>query len=164
MRTYEKHGFGPVYDQNSTILILGSFPSVKSRQQEFYYGHPQNRFWKVLAALTGSEVPSDIAQRKVWLLAHHIALYDVIEACEIEGSSDSSIRNVTPAHIDRIVADSGITRIFTNGKTAAKLYKKYQADACPLPMMELPSTSPANAAYSLERLVEIWGQIIGYIE
>lgn len=163
MRSYVEHGFGPVYNQDSTILILGSFPSVKSRQQDFYYGHPQNRFWRVLEALTDTEIPADIPQRKAWLLAHHIALYDVIAACEIEGSSDSSIRNVVPADIDAMIAASRISRIFTNGKTAGRLYRRYQARTCTLPMQELPSTSPANAGYTLAQLIAIWGQAIGQI-
>ena len=156
MLEYVEHGFEPVYDKHSKILILGSFPSVKSRQQQFYYGHPQNRFWKVLAALADTEVPQTVEEKKEWLYAHHIAVYDVIEACEIEGSSDSSIKNVKPADIGKIVEESEIERIYTNGKTAGKLYRKYQAKTCTLPMAELPSTSPANAMFSLERLIDEW--------
>lgn len=158
-----EHGFGPVYDKESRILILGSFPSVKSREKAFYYGHPQNRFWKVLAVLTDTEVPQTVEEKKVWLCAHHIAVYDVIESCDIEGSSDSSIRNVVPADIERILAESKVQHIFTNGKTAGKLYRRYQAKSCDLPMTELPSTSPANAAYTLDKLVAAWQAIKDYL-
>lgn len=163
MLQHVEHGFGPVYDKESRILILGSFPSVKSREQAFYYGHPQNRFWKVLAALTDTEVSQTIEEKKGWLHLHHVAVYDVIEACDIEGSSDSSIRNVTPADIHTIIAESNISHIFTNGKLAGKLYRRYQAKTCDLPMTELPSTSPANAAYSLDKLIAAWQDIKVYL-
>ena len=163
MLQHVEHGFGPVYDKESRILILGSFPSVKSREQAFYYGHPQNRFWKVLAALADTEVPQTIEERKGWLYLHHVAVYDVIEACDIEGSSDSSIRNVTPADIRTIIAESNISHIFTNGKLAGKLYRRYQAKTCDLPTTELPSTSPANAAYSLDKLIAAWQDIKVYL-
>lgn len=163
MLQHAEHGFGPVYDKESCILILGSFPSVKSREQAFYYGHPQNRFWKVLAALENTEVPQTIEEKKGWLHLHHVAVYDVIEACDIEGSSDSSIRNVTPADIRTIIAESNISYIFTNGKLAGKLYRRYQAKTCDLPMTELPSTSPANAAYSLDKLIAAWQDIKVYL-
>lgn len=148
--------FLPVYDKNSKILILGSFPSVKSREMGFYYGHSRNRFWKVLAEILEWKVPETIDSKKEMLLANQIAVYDVIECCQIVGSSDSSIKDVVPADLGPIVEASRIKAVFTNGKTAAKLYKKYQAGRLGLPMVELPSTSPANAAYSLDRLVEIW--------
>ena len=163
MLQHVEHGFGPVYDKESRILILGSFPSVKSREQAFYYGHPQNRFWKVLAALADTEVPQTIEEKKGWLYLHHVAVYDVIEACDIEGSSDSSIRNVTPADIRTIITQSNISHIFTNGKLAGKLYRRYQAKTCDLPTMELPSTSPANAAYSLDKLIAAWQDIKVYL-
>lgn len=156
MSSYFSQPFHPVYDENSRILILGSFPSVKSREQGFYYGHPRNRFWKVLADILQVEEPRSISEKKKMLIKHGIAVYDVIEGCEIEGSSDSSIRNVTPADICQIVDVSNIEVVFTNGKTAGKLYRKYQAKDISLPMIELPSTSPANAAFSLERLTEVW--------
>lgn len=163
MLQHVEHGFGPVYDKESRILILGSFPSVKSREQAFYYGHPQNRFWKVLAALADTEVPQTIEEKKGWLHTHHIAVYDVIEECDIEGSSDSSIRNVTPADIRTIIAESNISHIFTNGKLAGKFYRRYQAKTCDLPTTELPSTSPANAAYSLDKLIAAWQDIKVYL-
>lgn len=156
MSNYFSQPFLPVYDANSRILVLGSFPSVKSREQGFYYGHPQNRFWKVLAGILQVKEPQSISDKKEMLLQHGIAVYDVIESCEIEGSSDSSIRNVTPADIHRLIAESKIEVVLTNGRMAGKLYKKYQAQDIGLPMVELPSTSPANAAFSLERLTQVW--------
>ena len=158
---YVEHEFAPVYNAESQVLVLGSLPSVKSREQGFYYGHPRNRFWKVVAAVLGIPEPLSIEEKKRMLLAGHGAVYDVIRACEIIGSSDSSIRNVIPADIESIVTHAPIQAVFTNGKTAGRLYKKYQAEHIDLPMIELPSTSPANAAFSLERLEEIWKQELG---
>lgn len=158
---YVEHEFAPVYNAESQVLVLGSLPSVKSREQGFYYGHPRNRFWKVVAAVLGIPEPLSIEEKKRMLLAGHVAVYDVVRACEIIGSSDSSIRNVIPADIESIVTHAPIQAVFTNGKTAGRLYKKYQAEHIDLPMIELPSTSPANAAFSLERLEEIWKQELG---
>ena len=152
------HTFLPVYDETSELLILGSFPSVKSREQGFYYGHPQNRFWKVLAAVCHSEVPQTIEEKKSMLLTNHIAIWDVIDSCDIIGSSDSSIKNVVPADIAGILSKTKITRIFANGKTAGNLYKKFSEESTGIRAEVLPSTSPANAAFSLERLVECWGK------
>lgn len=152
------HMFLPVYDENSEVLILGSFPSVKSREQGFYYGHPQNRFWKVLATVYECEVPQTVAEKKSMLLSNHIAIWDVIDSCDIIGSSDSSIKNVVPADIVGILSKTKITRIFANGKTAGNLYKKLSEETTGLPSVILPSTSPANAACSLEKLVEVWGE------
>lgn len=154
------HTFLPVYDENSKLLILGSFPSVKSREQGFYYGHPQNRFWKVLAAVCGSEVPQTIEEKKAMLLANHIAIWDVIDSCDIIGSSDSSIKNVVPADIAGILPQTKITRIFANGKTAGSLYKKFSEESTGLEATVLPSTSPANAACSLDKLIEVWGEAL----
>ena len=148
--------FLPVYDENSELLILGSFPSVKSREQGFYYVHPQNRFWKVLAAVYGCEVPQTIEEKKTLLLANHIAVWDVIDSCDIIGSSDSSIKNVVPADIAGILPKTKITRIFANGKTAGNLYKMFSEESTGIEAVVLPSTSPANAAFSLEKLVECW--------
>ena len=154
------HPFEPLYDENSTILILGSFPSVKSREQQFFYGHPQNRFWKVTAAVFGAEVPKTIEEKRTFILQHHIALWDVIYSCRIVGSSDASIRDAVPTDLRRITENSQVKRIFVNGKTAYDLYMKYQAKQIPLPAEVLPSTSPANAAWSLERLTEAWRKAI----
>lgn len=157
------HTFAPLYDANSKILILGSFPSVKSREQGFYYGHKQNRFWKVISAILKVDEPQTIEDKKEMLLKAHIAVYDVIESCDIIGSSDSSIRNVVPSDIKTIVDKSQVSAVFCNGKTAGKLYKKYQAETCDLPMVELPSTSPANAAFMVERLINSWQDIQMYL-
>lgn len=157
--THVSHDFEPVFDENSKVLILGTFPSVKSRENQFYYGHPQNRFWKVIAGLTESEVPQTIEEKKKLLLEHGIAIWDVIESCDIIGSSDSSIKNVVPADIERVVANSKIQNIYANGGTAKKLYEKYSQKRTGREIIGLPSTSPANAAYSLERLLECWQEV-----
>lgn len=155
------HNIAPVYDENSRILILGSFPSVKSREAAFFYHHPQNRFWKVLAAVTGKELPGTIEQKRAFLLANHIAVWDVIASCTIHGSSDASIRDAKPNDLSKILDTASIEKICTNGSTSWKLYRKYQMPLTGLEPVRLPSTSPANAAWSLERLVEVWGKEIG---
>lgn len=157
--THVSHDFEPVFDENSKVLILGTFPSVKSRENQFYYGHPQNRFWKVIAGLTESEVPQTIEEKKKLLLEHGIAIWDVIESCDIIGSSDSSIKNVVAADIESVVANSKIQNIYANGGTAKKLYEKYSQKKTGREIIGLPSTSPANAAYSLERLLECWQEV-----
>lgn len=154
------HEFAPVYNSASEILILGSFPSVKSREEHFYYGHPQNRFWKVLAALTKSPLPETISEKTELLLSNHIALWDVIASCEIIGSSDSSIRNVIPSDITGLLRNSNIKKLYANGLTAKKLYDKYVKADTGYEIEALPSTSPANAAYSLERLIADWSSRI----
>ena len=156
------HTFEPVFDENSKILILGTFPSVKSRENHFYYGHPQNRFWKVLAALTDWEVPQTIEEKKAFMLKHNIALWDTIYSCDIIGSSDSSIKNVEPTDLKSIVDNSKIEKVICNGKTSGKYYEKYQMKYLGIKPDILPSTSPANAAYSLGKLVEIWKKSIIY--
>lgn len=113
-----RHEFDPVYDRNSEILILGTLPSVKSREQRFYYGHKQNRFWKVIAALYGEAVPVTIEEKKKILLRHHIALFDVIAECDIAGSSDSTIRNVVPTDLSVILKQAPVRKIFANGNKA----------------------------------------------
>ena len=154
------HTFDPVYDENSRVLILGSFPSVKSREQGFYYAHAQNRFWRVIADITGEEPPQTVEDKKSLLLRRNIALWDVAYCCEVDGSSDSSMRNVRPNDIAALLENTQITRIFANGKTAAKLYEKLVAPKTGLPITCLPSTSPANAAFSLERLREEWKAVV----
>lgn len=151
-----QHPFPPLYDPQSEILILGSFPSVKSREQQFFYGHPQNRFWRVTATVFGDEVPQTIEQKRSFLLQNHIALWDVIAACEITGSADSSIRNVTPNDLTPILAAAHIRQIYVNGGTAAKYFDKYQKPLLHRDAIRLPSTSPANAAWSIARLVDAW--------
>lgn len=151
-----KHEIEPVYDKNSRILILGSFPSVKSREAGFFYGHPQNRFWKVLAGICKEAVPQTVEEKKCFLLRNGIAVWDVIAECDITGSSDSSIRNVKPADIRRILDAAKIERICCNGATAYRLYEKYLFPLCKRESVKLPSSSPANAAWSAERLMEEW--------
>ena len=154
------HPIPPVFDENSKILILGSFPSVKSREARFFYGHPQNRFWKTLAAVLNAECPSAVGEKKDFLLSHKIAVWDVIKSCEISGSADSSIRNAEPNDLARIFGAADIKAVFANGGTAYRLYKKYN----PAPdALRLPSTSPANAAFSLERLIGEWKIILKYL-
>ncbi|NLA76576.1 MAG: DNA-deoxyinosine glycosylase, partial [Clostridiales bacterium] len=140
-------------------LILGSFPSVKSREQGFFYGHPQNRFWQVLAGVFGCEIPGTIEEKKALLLSHSVALWDVIASCEITGSSDSSIKNATPNDLRGILEDCDIHAIFVNGKTAERLYIKHIQPQIQRPAVRLPSTSPANAAWSLPRLIAEWERI-----
>ncbi|MCR5666468.1 MAG: DNA-deoxyinosine glycosylase [Eubacterium sp.] len=152
------HGFGPAFDADSKALILGSFPSVKSREQSFYYGHPQNRFWKVMAAICKAQVPETIEEKKAFLAAHHIAVYDVIESCTITGSSDSSIRNVTVTDLSEILDHSKVgSHIYANGAKAYDLYRRYTLPKTGIEAVKLPSTSPANAAWSLDRLIATWG-------
>lgn len=154
------HPFGPLYDENSRILILGSLPSVKSREQQFFYGHPQNRYWKLIARLLGESEPKTIEEKKELVLKHHIAMWDTIYSCDIKGSSDSSIKNVVPTDLKTIVDNSKITRVFCNGRTSGKYYHKYQEKILGIPAIELPSTSPANAAWQMDRLAEAWKVIL----
>ena len=158
------HPFPPLYDEASKILILGSLPSVKSREQMFFYGHPQNRFWKVMAAVLQVEVPISIDEKKKMLHENHIALWDTIYSCDIIGSSDSSIRNVVPNDLTEILQTASIRQIFTNGGTADRLYKKYCFPQTQQKAICLPSTSPANAAWSKKRLLTKWNQICPYLE
>lgn len=158
--SHEIHSIQPIYNEDSHILILGSFPSVKSRESRFFYGHPQNRFWKVLVGLTGDPLPDSIEDKKIFLLRNHIAVWDVIKSCDIEGSSDSSIKNVLPNDLNIILAGAPIRRIYTNGGTADRLYQKYCFANTGIKAIKLPSTSPANAACSLERLIENWQTIM----
>ena len=153
------HPFPPLYDENSKILILGSFPSVKSREQNFFYGHPQNRFWRVTAAVFGCAVPETVEEKKAFLRQNHIALWDVIASCEITGSSDSSIKNVVPNDLSPILDTADIKQIFVNGRIAQKVYDKYTKRLTNRPAVYLPSTSPANAAWTVEKLTEQWSRI-----
>lgn len=159
MRAMVKHPFPPLYDEQSKVLILGSFPSVKSREQMFFYGHPQNRFWKVLAGVLNKAVPTTLEEKKAFLHANHIALWDVVASCEISGSSDSSIKNVVPNDIREILDCADIRCIFVNGKTAEKYYNKYIRSTINREAVCLPSTSPANAAQTVEKLTDAWSII-----
>lgn len=150
------HTFEPVCDEKSRILILGTFPSVKSRENAFYYGHPQNRFWKLLAALLEEETPSSVEEKKTMLLKHGIAIWDVISSCDIEGSSDSSIENVEANDIAGLLKTGHIEKIYGNGDKACRLYDKFCKERAKKEIIRLPSTSPANAAFSMEKLLECW--------
>lgn len=153
------HPIQPVYDENSKILILGSFPSVKFREQMFFYGHPQNRFWKVVSAVFKRPVPETIEEKREFLLSSKIALWDVIYSCDIVGSSDSSIKNVVPNDLNIILCNADIKKIFVNGKTSEKYYNKYIRNEINRGAICLPSTSPANAVWTLDRLIEAWSKI-----
>lgn len=161
MQEYQNisHTFSPIYDSNSKILILGTFPSVKSRENSFYYGHPQNRFWRVLAAVLETEVPKTIDEKKELLLQHHIAIWDVIESCTITGSSDTSIKDVVVNDFSTILKNSKIDTIYVNGTKAFDLYHKYAEEKTGINAIKLPSTSPANAAWNFDKLVDAWKQI-----
>ena len=153
------HPIEPTFDENSRVLILGSFPSVRSRETGYFYGHPQNRFWRVLASVYGEETPGTNDEKKAFLLKNGIALWDVIASCEISGSSDARIRNAQPNDLRVILNDAQIGRIFVNGKTAEKLYRRYLLPQTGMEAVVLPSTSPANAAWRLERLIAAWSVV-----
>lgn len=153
------HPIPPVFDRFSTVLVLGSFPSVQSRQGMFFYHHPQNRFWKVMAAVFGCPVPETVEQKRDMLLHCHVALWDVIASCDIEGSSDASIRRAVPNDLSPILEYAPIKRVFCNGSTAHRLYRIHQLERTGLEAVRLPSTSPANAAWSLSRLVDAWSVV-----
>ena len=150
------HPFEPVADEGCRVLVLGSFPSVKSRENGFYYGHPRNRFWRMIAGVYREMPPEDIPGRRLLLLRHHIALWDAALSCEVEGSMDQDIRSVAPTDLSRVLSRANIAKVLANGQTAGRLYRKYQQPLCGLPVTVLPSTSPANAAWSLERLCAAW--------
>lgn len=157
-----KHTFEPVFDENSKILILGSFPSVKSRENHFFYGHPQNRFWKVMANVLEWEVPVTIEEKKEMLLKNHVAVWDVIASCSIQGSSDTSIKDVVVNDFSKILNNSRVEHIYVNGGKAYELYHKYAEKVTGIQAVKLPSTSPANAAWSLEKLTKVWKETIEF--
>ena len=154
------HPIPPLFDKNSEKLILGSFPSIKSREAMFFYGHPQNRFWKLVALLFEEEPPVTVEEKKRLILSHRLALWDSIHSCEIIGSSDSSIKNVVPNDLGVILNNSNVTQIFCNGALSYKMYMKYIFPTTGIKAIKLPSTSPANAAYSMERLKNSWQIIV----
>lgn len=158
--THLSHTFDPIYNEKSKILILGTFPSVKSREYGFYYGHPRNRFWKLLGSLMREPIPITIEDKKQFLLKNNIAIWDVVESCDIMGSSDSSIKNVVPTDINRILYIAPIEKIYANGAKAHQLYEKYTLPVIKREIIKLPSTSPANAMFSFERLVMEWEIIL----
>ncbi len=156
------HPIPPVYDKDCRILILGSFPSVKSREARFFYGHPQNRFWRVLAALFDEEVPQSTVERRAFLLRHHIAVWDTVASCDIVGSSDASMKNAVPNDLSPILHAAPIRAVFCNGSQSYKLYLAHNGHlSCPV--FCLPSTSPANAAWRMERLADAWREILPYL-
>ena len=159
-RTRVTHEFPALFDHESRVLLLGSIPSPKSREQGFYYGHPQNRFWKVMAQVLGENVPETISQKKAMLKKHHVALWDVLESCTIVGASDTSIEDAVPNKIGELVKKSKVTRIFCTGATAHKLYRKFCAAEVGLDAVKLPSTSPANCAIPLDKLVDAYRSIL----
>ena len=160
--THIIHPIPPLYDSTSRVLILGSLPSVKSREQMFFYGHPQNRFWPLIARLLGEPEPvqTDVEAKRALAIKHHIALWDSIYSCDIKGSSDSSIRNVVPTDLAPILAAADIKHVYCNGKTSWNYYHRYQEQSLGVPATALPSTSPANAAWSMDRLAEAWRVIL----
>ncbi len=156
------HPIPPVFDKDSKILILGSFPSVKSREVEFFYGHPQNRFWTVISKVFEQEEPKTIEEKRAFLIKNHIAVWDVIASCDIVGSSDSSIKNAIPNDLNKILRQANIQGIFVNGKFAEKYYNKYIKYKIGRDAICLPSTSPANAAWSIDRLITVWKYLREY--
>lgn len=150
------HPFPPVVDVACRVLVLGSFPSVKSREEGFFYGHPRNRFWPLVAALFEEPAPQSIPEKRALLLRHHIALWDVIARCDITGSADSSIRDAVPVDIGQITQVCRLTQVYCNGALSGRLYSKYLQPRLGLPAQTLPSTSPANAAWSFARLLDAW--------
>ena len=160
MKTEISHPFPALYNQDSRILVLGSFPSIKSREQQFFYGHPQNRFWRVMAAVLDCATPQSVDDKKTMLLKHHVALWDSIARCSIEGSSDASIENVVPNDLSPIFSAAVIQQVFCNGQKSWEMYHRYIEPLSGMPAVCLPSTSPANAAWSLDRLTQAWRQAL----
>ena len=158
------HSIEPVFDTESRVLILGTMPSPKSREVQFYYGHPQNRFWRVLAAVLGEEVPQSVPEKKAMLLRHRIALWDVLAECEITGASDSSIRNPVANDLSVILDHAPVQAVFTTGATAWKLYTRLQKPHTGIEAVRLPSTSPANCAVKMEALTEAYKAILLWLE
>ena len=158
------HSIEPVFDAESRVLILGTMPSPKSREVQFYYGHPQNRFWRVLAAVLGEEVPQSVPEKKTMLLRHRIALWDVLAECEITGASDSSIRNPVANDLSVILNHAPVQAVFTTGATAWKLYTRLQKPHTGIEAVRLPSTSPANCAVKMEALTEAYKAILPWLE
>ncbi len=157
------HPFGPVFNEHSRVLILGTMPSPKSREQGFYYGHPQNRFWPVLAAVFGETEPKGAEERRAFALEHGIALWDVLSECEIDGAADSSIKNPEPNDVDSLLKSAPIEAVFTTGAAAFNLYRKFIEPETGFKAERLPSTSPANARWSLEALTEEYRVLLKYL-
>ena len=162
------HPFKPIFDKNSKILILGSFPSVISRKFGFYYTNPQNRFWRVLAGILNAPLPASTDEKIKFLLSPHIAIYDAAISCEIEGSSDAKMSKIIPVNLEPIFSGARIAQVFANGGKAYEICKKYLEDeiikATKNEVIKLPSTSPANAKFSIEELVNEWSVIVRELE
>lgn len=158
------HGFGPVFNAESRVLVLGTMPSPKSREHGFYYAHPQNRFWPVLAALFGEETPVGTEERRNFALRHKIALWDVLEECDIVGAADASIRNPVPVNLSVVLDKAPIAAVFTTGKAAHRFYEKFLANTTDLPAFCLPSPSPANARFSPAALQNAYREILEYLD
>ncbi|MBE0601118.1 MAG: DNA-deoxyinosine glycosylase [Firmicutes bacterium] len=154
------HPFDPVFDARSKALVLGSFPSVKSRENAFYYGHPQSRFWPVLAALFSQRIPQTIPEKTEFLHLHHIALWDMAETCTIKGSADSTLSLRSVNDIPALIAKTDVSQVFANGQLAGRLYKTHAEHLTGLPIRVLPSTSPANAAWTLDKLIGGWQPLL----
>ena len=156
----QTHPFKPIFDENSKILILGSFPSVISRKLGFYYANPQNRFWHVLAGILNTPLPKSMDEKINFLLAHRIAIYDAAISCEIKGSSDAKMTAVVPVNLEPIFSVARVVQVFANGGKAHEICEKYLKNqilnATGKEVVKLPSTSPANANFSFERLVREW--------
>lgn len=150
------HPIPPLFDKNSEKLILGSFPSIKSREAMFFYGHPQNRFWKLIAKIFDEETPNSVEEKTKLILTHNLALWDSIHSCVITGSSDSSVKDVVANDLSVILNNSRVAQIFCNGALSHKMYMKYIYPQTKIKAVKLPSTSPANAAFSIDRLYEQW--------
>lgn len=148
------HPLNPIYDKNSKVLILGSIPSIKSRELGFYYGHPNNRFWKILERVYNEEIPTDKKGKISFLKSHHIALFDVLKSCEINSSSDSSIKNPVPNDLKKIMEETNIKTVFTTGRKAYQLYQQYCYKMTNIKAIYLPSTSPANCKKGIEQELE----------
>ena len=157
------HPLEPVADAGSRVLLLGTMPSPKSREAGFYYAHPQNRFWRVLAALWGEETPAGTQERLAFARRHHIALWDVLRACSIEGADDGSIRQPEINDLRRVLDRADIRAIFTTGTKAAALYRRYCLPVTGRPAIPLPSTSPANASATLDDLTQAYRAILAFI-
>ena len=161
--THVGPGLPPLHGKQARALILGSFPSPKSREQGFFYGHPQNRFWPLMAALTGEPVPdwADVEAKKAIILRHGLAVWDTIGACDIRGAADASIRNVEPNDVAALIQKLGVQAVFCNGAASGRVYARYARPATGLAATVLPSTSPANAAWSMEKLYRVWSAALG---
>lgn len=157
------HVFGPVWDRHSRVLILGTMPSPRSREAGFYYGHPRNRFWQILAAVLGQDVPTGAEARRTFLLNNKIALFDVLQSCDITGAADSTIIDPIPNDFSGILAGSDICAVFTTGRKATALYCRLCFPATGIPARYLPSPSPANCACGMEELISSYGEITEFL-